>query len=129
MVVLRADLEALAGAIGADVKALLAALGGKRNVTQAGVVKTTDYTFVLADNARPVDLSGSTGRTFTVPPGVFAEGDVIEGCQTGTGQITIAGGVGVTFKGALTKTADEGSVYGLRCLGGNVFARYGRLVT
>ena len=57
-------------------------------------------------------------------------GHEIEGAQIGAGQITIAaaGGSGVTFKGALTKTADVGSVYGIRYRGGNVWVRYGRLV-
>lgn len=65
--------------------------------TQSG----TTYTAALADAGRCVEMNNSAANTFTVPPNssvAFPVGTVIEVCQYGAGQTTIAAGAGVTIR-------------------------------
>ena len=60
------------------------------------------YTFVLTDGGKMVEGSGSSAYSFTVPASSsvnYTVGTQINILQTGTGQITIAPGSGVTING------------------------------
>lgn len=57
----------------------------------------TTYTLVAADLGKIVTLSNASGITLTVPPSVFATGNIINIQQIGAGQVTLAQGAGVTI--------------------------------
>lgn len=57
----------------------------------------TTYTLVIADLGKLVTLSNASGITLTVPPSVFAAGNIINIQQIGAGQVTLAQGAGVTI--------------------------------
>lgn len=57
----------------------------------------TTYTLVIADLGKLVTLSNASGITLTVPPSVFATGNIINIQQIGVGQVTLAQGAGVTI--------------------------------
>jgi hypothetical protein len=57
----------------------------------------TTYTLVIADLGKMVTLSNASGITLTVPPSVFAAGNIINIQQIGAGQVTLAQGAGVTI--------------------------------
>jgi hypothetical protein len=62
---------------------------------------TDTYTLVLGDAHKLVTLNKATGFTVTVPPNssvAFTEGDQVNLMQIGDGQITVAGGAGVTLE-------------------------------
>jgi hypothetical protein len=61
------------------------------------------YTLVLSDVGKMVEMNNSSSNTVTVPPNsseAIAVGSQITILQTGTGQTTIAAGVGVTVNGS-----------------------------
>ncbi len=63
--------------------------------------QSVDYTLVLTDANKCVTLTGSTGKTFTIPPVAsvaFPTGTTVAFSQDGTGTLTIAAGAGVTIK-------------------------------
>ena len=63
--------------------------------------QSADYTLVIGDANKIVQLTGSTGRTFTIPPNssvAFALGTQIAFQQDGSGVLTLAPGSGVTIK-------------------------------
>jgi hypothetical protein len=81
------------------------------------VVETLDKTFALSDANTAQVLTGSTGRTWTVPPNsgvggvAFAVGTTITCIPQGTGMITLAQGAGVTIftaSGNLVTTTQHG---------------------
>ena len=57
----------------------------------------TTYTLVAADLGKIVTLSNASGITLTVPPSIFATGNIINIQQIGAGQVTLAQGAGVTI--------------------------------
>jgi hypothetical protein len=57
----------------------------------------TTYTLVAADLGKIVTLSNGSGITLTLPPSVFATGNLINIQQIGLGQVTLAQGAGVTI--------------------------------
>lgn len=60
----------------------------------------TTYTLALADVNKVVEASNASAITVTVPPNssvAFPVGSVLEVCQTGAGQVTVAPGSGVTL--------------------------------
>jgi hypothetical protein len=57
----------------------------------------TTYTLVAADLGKLVTLSNTSGITLTVPPSVFATGNIINIQAINTGQVTLAQGAGVTI--------------------------------
>lgn len=58
----------------------------------------TTYTLVVADAANKlVTASNASPITVTVPPSVFATGNIINVQQIGAGQVTFAQGAGVTI--------------------------------
>ena len=68
------------------------------NLTVATAITDT-YTLVLADAHKVIPLNKATAFTVTVPPNssvAFTIGDQVNLLQTGAGQITVAGGSGVT---------------------------------
>ena len=71
--------------------------------TQTG----TSYTLVLADSGKVVEMNNAAANTLTVPPNSsvsFPVGTIIEICQLGGGQTTIAQGAGVTVSKATPLT-------------------------
>lgn len=80
--------------------------------------KITDFTFALADAGTIIEAEAATALTATVPPAssvAFVDNTLIEICQTGDGQVTIAPGAGVTLRapGGL-KTRTQWSSVSLR---------------
>lgn len=70
------------------------------NLTVATAITDT-YTLVLADAHKVIPLNKATSFTVTVPPNssvAFNIGDQVNLLQTGAGQITVAGGAGVTLR-------------------------------
>nr|WP_274635521.1 hypothetical protein [Microbacterium bovistercoris] len=64
---------------------------------------TANYTLVLTDGGKAVEMSNSSARTITVPPNssvAFPTGTVIECVRMGAGAVTIAAGAGVTIRNA-----------------------------
>jgi hypothetical protein len=57
----------------------------------------TTYTLVAADLGKLVTLSNASAITLTVPPSVFATGNIINIQQIGAGQVTFDQGAGVTI--------------------------------
>ena len=61
----------------------------------------TSYTFVLADSATLVTFNNGSAITATIPPNssvAFPTGTQINILQIGAGQVTVAGGAGVTLR-------------------------------
>jgi hypothetical protein len=90
----------------------------------------TTYTLVAADVAKLVTLSNAGAITLTVPPSVFATGNIINVQQIGVGQVTITQGSGVT----ITSTGGTSTAPKLRarysaasiiCTGSNTFTVIG----
>lgn len=80
------------------------------NLTVATAVTDT-YTLVLSDAQKVVPLNKSTGFTVTVPPNssvAFEVGDQVNLLQTGDGQITVAGGSGVSVRSEGSKLKLKG---------------------
>ena len=81
-----------------DVATIVA---GRSINTQTG----TTYTFVLADRLKIVTLNNSSAIALTIPPNssvAFAVGTSIDIIQLGAGQVTVAGGSGVTVNSTPT---------------------------
>jgi hypothetical protein len=94
----------------------------------------TSYTLVLADAANKlVTASNASAITVTVPPSVFATGNVINLQQIGAGQVTFAQGAGVTItsSGATVsapKIRKQYAAASIICTGSNTFTIVGDLV-
>lgn len=92
----------------------------------------TTYTLVAGDLGKLVTLSNASGITLTVPPSVFAAGNIINIQAIGAGQVTLAQGAGVT----ITSTGATASAPKLRvqysaatiiCTASNTFTVIGDL--
>lgn len=92
----------------------------------------TTYTLVGSDLGKWVTLSNASSITLTVPPSVFATGNIINIQAIGAGQVTLAQGSGVT----ITSTGATASAPKLRaqysaatiiCTGSNTFTVVGDL--
>lgn len=92
----------------------------------------TTYTLVAGDLGKIVTLSNASGITLTVPPSIFATGNIVNIQQIGAGQVTLAQGAGVT----ITSTGATASAPKLRmqysgativCTGSNTFTVFGDL--
>jgi hypothetical protein len=81
-------------------------IGDKRVGIQEINTQTANYTLVLADIAKRVQMNNSAARTITIPPNssvAFPVGTRLDIGNINTGVLTIAGGAGVTVNGrALT---------------------------
>ena len=92
----------------------------------------TTYTLVIADLGKLVTLSNASAITLTVPPSVFATGNIINIQQIGAGQVTLAQGAGVTITSTgLTASAPklkkQYSAASIICTGSNTFTVIGDL--
>lgn len=90
----------------------------------------TTYTLVAADLGKIVTLSNAGSITLTVPPSVFATGNIINIQQIGVGQVTLSQGAGVTITstGATStapKTRARYSAASIICTGSNTFTVIG----
>jgi len=86
----------------------------------------TSYTLVIGDLGKLVTASNASPITITVPPSVFATGNVVNLQQTGAGQVTFAQGAGVTItsSGATAsapKIRKQYSASTIICTGSNTF--------
>ena len=82
-------------------------------------VQTVDYTLVLADGGKIVEVNKATAAVLTVPPNssvAFPIGTMIDVVQYGAGQVTITPGAGVTIRssGGRLKTGAQYAVASLR---------------
>lgn len=79
-----------------------------RQQSYSPTFSTNNYTLILSDEGKMLLLSnGATAGTLTVPPNssvAFPIGTVIDMTQTGSGQITVTPGSGVTINSADSKT-------------------------
>jgi hypothetical protein len=94
----------------------------------------TTYTLVAADLGKIVTLSNASGITLTVPPSVFATGNIINIQQIGAGQVTLAEGAGVTItstgsgtNGNAPKLRKQFAAAAIVCTGSNAFTVIGDL--
>ena len=92
----------------------------------------TTYTLVAADLGKLVTLSNASGITLTVPPSVFATGNIINIQQIGAGQVTLAQGAGVTITStgataSAPKLKKQYSAASIICTGSNTFTVIGDL--
>jgi hypothetical protein len=81
-------------------------IGDSRVGVQEINTQTANYTLVLGDIAKRVQMNNSAARTITIPPNssvAFPVGTRLDIANINTGVLTIAGGSGVTVNGrALT---------------------------
>lgn len=80
--------------------------GQKLNGVADLAAKTADYTLVLADAGRIVEFNSSSNLTLTIPLNssvAFASGTQVVLTRRGTGDVTVAGAVGVTLRAADSK--------------------------
>jgi hypothetical protein len=92
----------------------------------------TTYTLVAADLGKLVTLSNASGITLTVPPSVFAAGNIINIQQIGAGQVTLAQGAGVTITStgataSAPKLRAQYSAASIICTASNTFTVVGDL--
>lgn len=90
----------------------------------------TTYTLVAADLGKIVTLSNAGAITLTVPPSVFASGNIINIQQIGAGQVTLAQGAGVTITStgataSAPKLRAQYSAASIVCTGSNTFTVIG----
>jgi hypothetical protein len=92
----------------------------------------TTYTLVAADTDKLVTLSNASAITLTVPPSVFAAGNIINIQWIGTGQVTLAQGAGVTItstgsgtNGNAPKLRAKYSAASIVCTASNTFTVIG----
>lgn len=94
------------------------AAGSGSQSTVPSVRRTSSHTLQLSDAGKVIEAESSSAITVTVPPAssvAFADDTVIEVSQTGTGQVTLAPGSGVTLSNAAgLKTRAQWSSIGLR---------------
>lgn len=96
--------------------------------------QTTNYTIVLTDAFKLVEVNSGTAKTITVPLNgaiAFPIGTKVMISQYGTGQVTIDGQVGVTIRstGGKTKTTTQYSVCTLLKRDTNEWYLYGDITT
>jgi len=98
--------------------------GGRVFITSVG---GTSYTLATSDAGALVLTTSGSPVAVTVPPDVFAQGDIICLNQKGAGQVTFAPGAGVTINSsdALLKTRTQHAQVALECIGSNEFTLIG----
>lgn len=88
----------------------------------------TSITLDTGDEGRYIRCTASSAVTVTIPADKFQADDEIIIEQSGTGQVTIAAGSGVTLNNSASntnKTAERYSVVALKCTATNVFTLTG----
>jgi hypothetical protein len=71
------------------------------STTVQTTVQASSYTLALADGGTVVEMNAAAGVTVTVPTNAtvaFPVGSIVELCQVGAGQVTIAAAAGVTLR-------------------------------
>jgi hypothetical protein len=92
----------------------------------------TTYTLVIGDLGKWVTASNASPITVTVPPSVFAAGNIINLQQIGAGQVTFAQGAGVTITStggtsSAPKLRAQNSACTIICTASNTFTIVGDL--
>lgn len=75
--------------------------------------QTADYTLVLSDLGKAVDVNSATAKAVTVPPNssvAYPVGALIEVHQVGAGAVSLTAGVGVTLEGSTTAPSQGSSL-------------------
>ena len=100
-----------------------------KNVRLAGVdQKTGNYTLVVGDANKLINVNSSSNLTITVPSGVFTAGDVIYLTRSGTGTVTIAAsGTTITSPDSKLKLRVQNSSAAIICTASNTFRVVGDL--
>ena len=90
--------------------------------------QTTAYTLVATDKSKLVTMTSATAANFTVPPSVFAAGDIIYVARLGAGTCSLTAGAGVTINTTpgLSLRA-QNSTAALICTASNTFLATGDL--
>lgn len=84
------------------------------------IIGGTAYIFQLVDVGYPMDFTGATLVTITIPANAtvnFPVNAMIEGCQAGAGQLQVVAAAGVTLRmpaGKTGKTTGQWSSFVLR---------------
>lgn len=92
---------ALAAANGAGTAAAAAQASADAAVLIATSAQTANYTLVLSDKGKAVEVTSASAVNVTVPPNssvAFPVGTVIEVDQIGAGAVTLVAGSGVTLR-------------------------------
>jgi len=90
-----------AGALGTTQLADDAVSAAKLDGVADLATKTADYTLVLGDAGRVIDMNAATDATVTVPTNAsvaFATGSTVIIARRGAGEITVAGATGVSIR-------------------------------
>jgi hypothetical protein len=111
-----------------DITGLQTALDSKAPLAQTIVSTSATATITSSDSGKIYQLTGATGRTFTLNSGLPA-GSRVDFVQDGAGQITFLAGSGVTLKskGSKLKTAEQYSGATLLALSTSVYHIIGDL--
>jgi hypothetical protein len=90
--------------------------------------QTTAYTLVATDKSKLVTMTSATAANFTVPPSIFAAGDIIYVARLGAGTCSLTAGAGVTINTTpgLSLRA-QNSTAALICTASNTFLATGDL--
>lgn len=93
--------------------------------------KTGNYTLVVGDVGKVIEMNVAGANTLTFPPDVFAAGDHGEVVQWGAGQTTATQGSGVSIRseGGKTKTNAQYASFTWRCVTPTEFHIAGSLTT
>lgn len=96
--------------------------------------QTGNYTLVLGDAGKVIEMNVAGANTLTVPPNssvAFEVGTTLEGVQYGAGQTTITPGGGVTIRssGGKLKTTAQYSSFSLRKIATDEWIAAGELST
>jgi hypothetical protein len=103
-------------------------------VIQSNTQTGTTYTLAIGDASKSVEMNNAAANTLTVPPNSsvpFPVGTVIEVCQLGAGQTTIAADSGVSIKspGSKLKLTEQFSSGSLRKRGTDEWVLTGDITT
>jgi RNase P/RNase MRP subunit p29 len=66
--------------------------------TSFATTSGTTYTLAITDADGALTTTSASATTVTLPPSVFAAGDIVTIIQTGAGQVTFSQGSGVTIQ-------------------------------
>jgi hypothetical protein len=106
--------------------------GADGQTTVTANAQTTDYTLVLGDAGKSIDVTAATTKTVTVPASAsvaFPLGTVVEVARLGTGAVNIAaaGGVTINSRGGLLGIGNQYGAVSLRKIATNTWLLVGDL--
>jgi hypothetical protein len=95
------------------------AAGADGQTTVTANAQTANYTLVLGDAGKSIDVTNASARTVTVPPNssvAFPLGTVVEVARLGAGSVTLVAGGGVTInsRGSLLAVGNQYGAVSLR---------------